>query len=131
MNIYSGVAIFDENGETVVELPEWFEALNGDFRYQLTCIESFSPVYIAEKVRNNRFKIAGGKCGSEVSWQVVGVRTDPWAREHPLVLVKNKTAIPAHRVTPQPRFPETAPRATGDEVPALSEIISSLITVPK
>jgi len=97
MNIYSGVAVLDENGEALVELPEWFEALNGDFRYQLTCIGCFSPVYIAEKVRNNRFKIGGGSRNSEVSWQLVGVRKDAWAVEHPLVLVRDKTADPVMR----------------------------------
>ena len=38
MNIYNGNAILDESGEAWAELPEWFEALNRDFRYQLTCI---------------------------------------------------------------------------------------------
>jgi hypothetical protein len=37
-NIYDGVVALDENGECRVELPEWFEALNCDFRYQLTSI---------------------------------------------------------------------------------------------
>jgi hypothetical protein len=102
MNIYSGVAIFDEDGEAVVDLPDWFEPLNGDFRYQLTCIGGFAPVYIAEKVRNSRFKIAGGRHGSEVSWQVTGVRKDRWALEHPPVLVKDKILPPAARdIRPQ------------------------------
>ena len=35
-NIYDGVAIFDGAGEAIVTLPDWFEALNEDFRYQLT-----------------------------------------------------------------------------------------------
>jgi hypothetical protein len=30
-NIYDGVIILDSNGEAVVALPEWFEALNRDF----------------------------------------------------------------------------------------------------
>src|SRR5207253_937342 len=58
-NIYDGVAVLDAKGESVVELPDWFEALNRDFRYTLTCIGGFAPVYIAEKVAKNRFKIAG------------------------------------------------------------------------
>jgi hypothetical protein len=38
MNIYNGNVILDTNGEAWIELPDWFEALNQDFRYQLTAI---------------------------------------------------------------------------------------------
>ena len=38
MNIYSGNLLLDSNGEGVVSMPKWFEALNTDFRYQLTAI---------------------------------------------------------------------------------------------
>jgi hypothetical protein len=82
MNIYNGNIALDANGEAVVELPEWFETLNRDFRYHLTCIGGFAPVYIAEKVANNRFKIAGGTARMEVSWQVTGIRQDAWANAH-------------------------------------------------
>src|SRR5439155_22785461 len=77
-DIYDGVAVLDAKGEAVVEMPNWFEALNKDFRYQLTCIGSFAQVYIAEEIHNNRFKIAGGKPGMKVSWQVTGTRHDPY-----------------------------------------------------
>ena len=60
MNIYNGNVVLDEDGAAWVELPEWFEALNRDFRYQLTCIGGFAQVYIAEEIVNGRFKIAGG-----------------------------------------------------------------------
>jgi hypothetical protein len=65
-NIYSGTATLDENGEATLELPEWMGALNEDFRYQLTCLGQFAPVYIAEEVSENRFKIAGGSSGVRV-----------------------------------------------------------------
>jgi hypothetical protein len=108
MNLYSGVAVCDDGGGAAIELPDWFEALNTDFRYQLTCIGRFSPVYVAEKIRGNRFTIAGGQPQSEVSWQVVGVRRDAWALEHPLVLVRNKS-LDAHRSA-------SALRGSGEEV---------------
>jgi trimeric autotransporter adhesin len=79
MNIYNGNIMLDANGEAVVELPEWFGALNRDYRYQLTSIGGFAPLYVAEEVSNNEFKIAGGKPGMKVSWQVTGVRQDAWA----------------------------------------------------
>ena len=91
-NIYDGIVIMDNNGEAWIELPTWFEALNKDFRYQITSIGGFAPVYIAEKVANNRFKIAGGTPGMEVSWQVTGIRHDPWANDHPLVVEQDKPA---------------------------------------
>ena len=80
MNIYNGNVILGSNGEADVTLPGWFGAINKDFRYQLTCIGGFAQVYIAEKLRNNKFKIAGGKPGMEVSWQVTGIRDDAFAK---------------------------------------------------
>jgi hypothetical protein len=85
-NVYDGVVTLDRTGEAVVELPKWFEALNKDFRYQLTCIGQNAPVYIAEKVQDNKFRVAGGYEGMEVSWQVTGVRHDAYAEKHPLVI---------------------------------------------
>ena len=60
MNIYNGNVVLDDEGAAWVELPEWFEALNKEFRYQLTCIGGFAQVYIAEEIVDGRFKIAGG-----------------------------------------------------------------------
>jgi hypothetical protein len=78
-NVYDGVATMDMRGEAVVELPHYFEAANKDFRYQLTCIGGFAPVYVAEEMSDNRFKIAGGEPGMKVSWLVTGIRKDPVA----------------------------------------------------
>lgn len=90
MNVYNGNVTLDEQGEAWVELPEWFEALNREFRYQLTCIGGFAPVYVAEKIVDNRFKIAGGAPDMEVSWQVTGVRRDPYAKAHPIKVEEAK-----------------------------------------
>jgi len=92
MNVYNGNVILDQNGEAVVEMEAWFQPLNRDFRYQLTCIGGFAPVYIAEKIQNNRFKIAGGTPGMEVSWQVTGVRQDPYANQHRIEVEVDKPA---------------------------------------
>ncbi len=81
--VYDGVVLLNDHGESGVELPEWFQALNGDFRYQLTAIGAPAPdLYIAEEIQNNRFRIAGGTAGMKVSWQVTGIRHDAWAQEH-------------------------------------------------
>lgn len=89
-NIYDGVVVLDGHGEAVVELPQWFEALNKDFRYQLTCIGGSAPVYIAQEIQDNHFRIAGGKPGLRVSWQVTGVRHDRFAVEHPMQVEERK-----------------------------------------
>ena len=81
-NIYDGVTTLDTNGEAMVQMPEWFTALNRDFRYQLTCIGGFAPVYISEEMDQNHFKIGGGRAGMKVSWQVTGIRHDAWADAH-------------------------------------------------
>jgi len=89
-NIYDGITILDGNGEAIVSLPEWFEALNGDFRYQLTCIGQHSPVYIAEEITNNRFKISGGSPGLKVCWQVTSIRHDAVVKANPMVVEEDK-----------------------------------------
>ena len=83
-NIYDGVVTLDGRGEATVILPDWFEALNGNFRYQLTCIGEHAPVYIAQKIAGNRFRIAGGYEGQEISWQVTGSRRDRYAVAYPI-----------------------------------------------
>ena len=61
MNIYDGNATLDGSGEAVVTLPDWFETLNRDFRYQLTAVGAPGPnLYVAEEISGNHFKIAGG-----------------------------------------------------------------------
>jgi len=83
MNIYNGVVRLDARGEAWVVLPQYFEALNRDFRYQLTSVGSPQPrLYIAREVTSNRFKISGGHANGKVSWQVTGIRHDAWANAH-------------------------------------------------
>lgn len=90
-NVYDGVVILDADGAAWVELPEWFEALNKDFRYQLTPIGASAPdLYIAREIESNRFQIAGGDPGLKVSWQVTGIRHDPYAETHPLAVEESK-----------------------------------------
>jgi hypothetical protein len=83
MNIYNGIVTLDADGTATVTMPEWFDALNRDFRYQLTAVGAPGPnLYVSQKVNNNQFAIAGGSAGLEVSWQVTGVRHDAWAEAH-------------------------------------------------
>jgi len=91
MNIYNGMVALDGKGEAVVTLPDWFSALNRDFRYQLTAIGSPGPnLYIADEISNNHFKIAGGAPGGKVSWQVTGIRQDAYANAHRIPVEQDK-----------------------------------------
>jgi hypothetical protein len=75
----------------VVVLPDWFQALNKDIRYQLTSIGAPAPnLHVAQEVADNRFRIAGGKPGTKVSWQLTGVRQDAYARQYPLRIEEDK-----------------------------------------
>jgi hypothetical protein len=91
-NIYDGVATLNTNGEATIEMPDWFGVLNRDFRYQLTCIGGFAPVYIAEELANNQFKIGGGRAGMRISWQITGIRQDAWANAHRIPVEQEKEA---------------------------------------
>jgi hypothetical protein len=113
-NVYDGVVVLDRKGKAEIELPNWFGALNKDFRYQLTAIGAPGPnLYIAEEIsevttntkyssksssssnknnNNSRFKIAGGVSGMKVSWQVTGIRKDPWANANRIRVEEDKPA---------------------------------------
>jgi hypothetical protein len=82
MNIYNGNVVTDGHGRATIELPAYFEALNRDFRYQLTVIGQFAQAIVVQKIRDNRFFIKTSKPVVEVSWQVTGVRHDAYANAH-------------------------------------------------
>ena len=91
MNIYNGTTHLDASGEAEVILPDYFEALNRDFRYQLTAIGGPAPwLHIASEIADNRFRIAGGPAHGRVSWQVTGVRQDPWAEVNRIQVEEDK-----------------------------------------
>lgn len=82
-NIYDGTVVLNAQGMARVEMPDYFESLNTEFRYQLTAIGAPMPnLYVAAEVQNGVFMIAGGAPGAKVSWQVTGVRQDAYANEH-------------------------------------------------
>lgn len=91
MNIYTGNVTTDAQGNAVLELPEWFEALNGDFRYQLTVVGLFAQAIVASEVADHRFSIKTDKPNVKVSWQVAGVREDAYAKAHPLQVEVDKS----------------------------------------
>lgn len=127
-NIYDGVVTLDRNGNAEVKFPKWFEEVNNDFRYQLTAVGAPGPnLYIEEEISNNSFKIAGGKHGMKVSWQVTGIRKDPWANTNRVKVEQEKPAKargyylnpdlynqPAERSIQWARYPEQMQRVKQD-----------------
>ncbi|PZF72541.1 autotransporter outer membrane beta-barrel domain-containing protein [Taibaiella soli] len=92
MNVYNGNITTDANGKAVVTLPDYFQTLNKDFRYQLTVIGTFAQAIVAEKVNGNKFVIKTNQPNVEVSWQVTGIRQDAFANAHRVVPVVEKEA---------------------------------------
>jgi hypothetical protein len=90
LNVYSGNVTTDPKGEAVVTLPDWFEALNRDLRYQLTVIGTFAQAIVGSEVQTNRFTIKTNAPNVKVSWQVTGVRSDRMMQKHPFRAVEDK-----------------------------------------
>jgi hypothetical protein len=89
-NVYDGVVTTDANGDATVTLPDYFQALNRDFRYQLTVIGQFAQAIVASKVKGNSFTIKTDQPGVEVSWQVTGIRQDAYANKHRIPVEEEK-----------------------------------------
>jgi hypothetical protein len=82
MNVYNGNITTNSKGEAIVTLPDYFEALNRDFRYQLTAIGTFAQLIIKEELVDNTFVIASSEPNVKVSWQITGIRQDAYANKH-------------------------------------------------
>jgi hypothetical protein len=95
MNVYNGNVTTDERGMAEVILPNWFEALNKDYRYQLTVIGQFAQAIVAQEIKDNRFAILTDKPNVKVSWQVTGIRRDPYAERYRLPVEEEK--LPEHQ----------------------------------
>ena len=90
MNIYNGNVTTDSEGYAVVTMPDYFDALNKDFRYQLTVIGTFAQAIVKEEISGNTFIIQTSEPGVKVSWQVTGVRKDKWAEANRVVPEETK-----------------------------------------
>jgi trimeric autotransporter adhesin len=92
MNIYNGNVTTDAAGNATVQMPDWFEALNGDFRYQLTVIGQPAQAYVSQELASGEFGIKTDKPNVKVSWQVTGIRQDAWANAHRIPVEVQKSA---------------------------------------
>jgi hypothetical protein len=90
LNVYCGNVTTDQEGSASVSLPTYFEALNGEFCYQLTVIGQAARAVVEREIDGNAFTIRTDAPNVRVSWQVTGVRHDPWATQNPLVVEEEK-----------------------------------------
>jgi len=89
-NVYDGNVTTDKHGLATVVLPDYFEALNRDFRYQLTVIGQFAQAIVQQEIQHNRFTIKTSKPSVKVSWQVTGIRHDAYADAYRIPVEEEK-----------------------------------------
>jgi hypothetical protein len=53
MNVYNENVVTDGSGNATIQLPDYFGALNRDFRCQLTVVGQFAQAMAASEVNNN------------------------------------------------------------------------------
>jgi hypothetical protein len=92
LNVYCGTVTTDDHGNARVQLPGYFEALNRDFRYQLTAVGQFAQAMVSEEITRNEFAIRSDVSHVKVCWQVTGVRQDAWAEAHRIQVEEDKPA---------------------------------------
>ena len=135
LNAYSGNAITDDNGNVIVFLPDYFEAINKDFRYQLTVIGTFAQAIINKEVKNNQFEIETNKPNVKVSWEVKGVRNDEHMKKFPFVAVAEKLVNDKGQYVDPPAYNLPESKRVGYSKSAtassLDDIIQTKITAPK
>ena len=118
MNVYNGNVVTDKRGMATVVLPDYFEALNRDFRYQLTVVGQFAQAIVAKKVDHNRFVIRTSKRNVEVSWQVTGIRRDAYANAYRIEVEEDKPLQEqGHYLHPE-LFGASPERAVGYQAPS-------------
>lgn len=86
-NIYDGIAKLDGAGEVTIALPDYYDALNKDSRYQFFALDEAMPnLYLKKEEKDNRFTVAGGIPGGRISWQITGIRHDKYILDNPIVV---------------------------------------------
>jgi hypothetical protein len=92
LDVYNGNVVTDSKGFATVSLPRWFQALNRSFRYQLTIVGTRGwNARVVKEIAHNRFTIQTDESKVKVSWQVTGIRRDPYANAHRIKVVVPKT----------------------------------------
>ncbi len=84
LNLYRGTAVMNAQGEAIVQLPNYFHAINVDFSYHLTPMGAATVVYVADGIdANGAFRIAGGNAAQKICWTVYADRNDAFVQQNP------------------------------------------------
>jgi len=114
MNIYDGVVTTDARGYSTVTMPRWFDALNRDFRYQLTVVgRSFARAIVWKELAGNRFTIRTNEPRTKVSWQVTGIRHDAYANAHRIPVEQAKVGADRGRYLHPELYGQARSKAIG------------------
>ena len=130
MNIYNRNVTTDDKGYATITLPDYFEALNRDFRYSLTVVdevdadEVFLWAKVVRKVSGNQFTVRSSRGELEVSWQVTGVRKDAWAEKNRIPNSVDKAGEERGTLL----HPDAFVAAPGKGVAATSELAAPVAT---
>jgi len=120
MNVYNGNVVTDERGFATVALPDWFEALNRDFRYQLTVLgdgDTWAQARVFRKIESNAFVIQTSAPETEVSWQVTGIRHDAFANANRIPVEEDKPEAERGHYLHAQAFGQPAEPSGGHEAP--------------
>ena len=131
INFYSGNVTTDASGKATVKLPDYFEAINKDFRYQLTVLGTFAQAIISKEVSNNQFEIATSTPNVKVSWEVKGVRNDARMKQHPFVAEQEKTAEQKGKYWDAASYKQPASKGIGYDAAVESSLTDSKPTQKK
>jgi hypothetical protein len=138
MNVYNGNVTTDAAGLAIVDLPAYFDALNSDFRYQLTVVGTMAQAIVDREIQKNQFRIRTSKGRVKVSWQVTGIRQDAYARSHRIKveMLKRRAEQGTRQFVPngvRGRVMNYAPSASEHQTASLPELpeLPDLQELPK
>jgi hypothetical protein len=106
INLYRGTVILNDSGNTEINMPDYFTAININFSYTLTPIGSPAPdLYVMTELdQNGRFTISGGNPNQKISWVVYAERNDLYLKKYPeskLVEVEKETELKGKYLRPE------------------------------
>lgn len=129
-NVYDGTVTTNADGLATVEMPNWFQALNKDFRYQLTVMGQFAQAIVSEELRDNRFVIRTDKPNVKVSWQVTGIRQDAYANANRIPIEQEKAVEDRGKYLHPELFGAAADCRIGPAIPRTPEQSPALHDLP-
>jgi hypothetical protein len=114
---YSGNVRTDAKGRAIVKLPAYAETLARDWRYQLTPIGQLGQAIVEREVKKGQFVVRTEHPRTKVSWNVIGTRRDPQAKQHAIEPVTTKSGEARGTYLDPSLYGQPASRATSQALP--------------